>query len=257
MHPEMQKGDIIILRKIYNMQLRTKLLLAYLGLSILLFTCGGGIALQLVKRAVKSNIESNLSNGTHAIINLVKTSAEGSIKNYLRAVAEKNLEIASAIYQQHLNGEYTEAESRKKIHDILLDQTIGDTGYIYCINSQAIATVHPDPAVEGKNWSQFPFIHKQIALKTGYIEYQWKNPGESEERPKALYMAYFEPFDWIISVSTYRDEFKNLLPMEAIRQSVQELKFGDSGYVFLADSRGNILIHPELEGKNLFDLGAK
>jgi hypothetical protein len=61
----------------------------------------------------------------------VKTSAQGSIKNYLRAVAEKSLEIASAIYQQHLNGEYTEAESKKKIHDILLDQTIGDTGYIY------------------------------------------------------------------------------------------------------------------------------
>ncbi len=79
------------------MRLRTKLLLAYLGLSIILFTCGGVIALQLVKRAVKSNIESNLSNGTHAIINLVKTAAQGSIKNYLRAVAEKNLEIARAI----------------------------------------------------------------------------------------------------------------------------------------------------------------
>jgi PAS domain S-box-containing protein len=237
------------------MRLRTKLLSAYLGLSILLFTCGGVIALQLVKRAVKSNIESNLSNGTQAIIDLVKTSAQGSIKNYLRAVAEKNLELATAIYQEHLDGEYTETESKKKIHDILLDQTIGDTGYIYCINSQAIATVHPDPSVEGKNWSQYPFIHKQIELKTGYIEYQWKNPGEAAERPKALYMAYFEPFDWIISVSTYRDEFKNLLPMEEIRQSVQALKFGDNGYVFLADSRGNILIHPELEGRYLFDLG--
>ena len=250
-------GSIIILKRKYNMRLRTKLLLAYLGLSIVLFTCGGVIAFQLVKRAVKSNIESNLSNGTYAIINLVKTAAQGSIKNYLRAVAEKNLEIARAIYQQHLDGEYTEAESKKRIHDILLDQTIGDTGYIYCINSQAIATVHPDPLVEGKNWSQFPFIHKQIELKTGYIEYQWKNPGEVAERPKALYMTYFEPFDWIISVSTYRDEFKNLLPMEEIRQSVQALKFGDSGYVFLADSRGNILIHPELEGQNLFNLGQK
>lgn len=48
------------------MRLRTKLLLAYLGLSIILFTCGGGgIALQLVKRAVKSNIESNLSKSSH------------------------------------------------------------------------------------------------------------------------------------------------------------------------------------------------
>jgi len=42
------------------------------------------IALQLVKRAIEFNIESNLGNGTHAIINLVKTSAQGSIRNYLR-----------------------------------------------------------------------------------------------------------------------------------------------------------------------------
>ena len=80
------------------MRLRTKLLLAYLGLSILLFTCGEVIARQLVKRAAKSNIESNLSNGNHAIINLVKNYAQSSIRNYLRAVAEKNLEIARAIY---------------------------------------------------------------------------------------------------------------------------------------------------------------
>jgi PAS domain S-box-containing protein len=247
----------MVVKNINDMRLRTKFLLAYLGLTIILFTCGGMIALHLVKRAVKSNIESNLSNGTYAIINLVETSALGSIKNYLRAVAEKNLEIAKTIHQRHLDGEYTELESRKKIREILLSQTIGNTGYIYCINSQGVATVHPKTGVEGNNWSQFGFIHKQVELKTGYIEYQWKNPGEFAERHKALYMTYFEPYDWIISVSTYRDEFKELLPMEEVRQSVKALKFGASGYVFVADSQGNILIHPELEGENLFELGER
>jgi PAS domain S-box-containing protein len=243
--------------RIHGMRLRTKLLLAYIGLSTILFTSGGLIALHLVKRAVKSNIESNLNNGTHAIISLVETSTQASIENYLRAVSEKNLEIAKAIHQRHLAGEYTEKESRKKIRATLLSQTIGRTGYIYCIDSQGVATVHPNAGVEGKDWSQFKFIHKQIEMKTGYIEYQWKNPGEPAERPKALYMSYFEPYDWIISVSTYRNEFIELLPMEAIRQRVKALKFGASGYVFVADSHGNILIHPELEGQNLFELGEK
>ena len=243
--------------RITGMRLRTKLLLAYVGLSIILFTCGGIIALHLVKKAVKNNIESNLRNGTDAIINLVETSAQGSIKNYLRAVAERNLEIAKDIHQRHLDGEYTELESRKKIRDTLLSQRIGKTGYIYCVNSQGIATVHPNSGVEGNNWSQFAFVHRQIELKTGYIEYQWKNPGEIAEHPKALFMTYFEPYDWIISVSTYRREFKELLPMEEIRQSVKALKFGTSGYIFVADSQGNILIHPEIEGRNLFDLGER
>lgn len=239
------------------MGLRTKLLVAYLGLSIVLLLCGGLGALYLVKRAVTFNIESDLRNGTRAIINLVETAAQGSIINYLRAVAESNLEIAQRIYKKHQQGWLTELEAREQIRYTLLSQVIGKTGYIYCIDSQGIATVHPKQGVEGNNWASFEFIRKQMQVKTGYIEYQWKNPGEIESKPKAVYMTYFEPFDWIISVSTYREEFTELLPMEAIRQSVKDLKYGTSGYVFVSDRQGNIIIHPELEGRNLFKLSVK
>jgi PAS domain S-box-containing protein len=245
------------LKKIRDMGLRTKLLVAYLGLSIVLFSCGGLGALYLVKRAVTFNIESDLRNGTRAIINLVETTTQGSIINYLRAVAESNLEIAQRIYKQHQQGRLTALEAREQIRDILLSQVIGKTGYIYCIDSQGVATVHPKQGVEKNNWASFEFVREQMQVKTGYIEYQWKNPGETESKPKALYMTYFEPFDWIISVSTYREEFTELLPMEEIRQSVKDLKYGNSGYVFVSDRRGNIIIHPELEGRNLFKLSVK
>lgn len=245
------------LKKIRDMGLRTKLLVVYLGLSIVLFSCGGLGALYLVKRAVTFNIESDLENGTRAIINLVETTTQGSIINYLRAVAESNLEIAQRIFKQHQQGWLTEFEAREQIRAILLSQIIGKTGYIYCIDSQGVATVHPKQGVEGNNWASFEFVRKQMQVKTGYIEYQWKNPGEAESKPKALYMTYFEPFDWIISVSTYREEFTELLPMEEIRKSVKDLKYGASGYVFVSDRQGNIIIHPELEGRNLFKLSVK
>jgi PAS domain S-box-containing protein len=236
------------------MRLRTKLLIIYIGLSTALFTCGGLIALHLVSQAVKSDVENNFRNGTRAVINLVETTAQGAIKNYLRAVAERNLEIADAIYRQYLAGQFTESESRKRIRETILSQRIGESGYIYCVDSRGVATVHPNIEVEGNNWGHFEFVRKQTKKKTGYLEYQWRNPDELSERPKALYMAYFEPFDWIISVTTYRDDFKRLLPMDEIRHNVKELKFGESGYAFIADSRGDVLIHPELEGRNLFEL---
>jgi PAS domain S-box-containing protein len=242
------------LKQVRNLRLRSKLLLIYISLFVTLFGCGGAGALYLIKKTVNEYIENDLRNSTRAIINLVETTAQGSITNYLRAVAERNLEIAHRIHRQHLEGRLTQSQARQQIRTILLGQTIGSTGYIYCINSQGVATVHPNAKVEGNNWIHFDFVRRQTLLKTGYIEYQWQNPGETVARPKALYMTYFAPYDWIISVSTYRDEFKELLPMEEIRSSVKDLKFGISGYVFVTDRQGNLIIHPELEGENFYQL---
>ena len=245
---------MLSMQKIRDMRLHFKLLAAYLGLTVTLFAVGGLGALYLTKRAIESSIESELGHSTRTIINMVQVAAHGAIKNYLRAVAERNLEIANHLYARYLSGQESEAQVREKIRSILLGQTIGKTGYIYCIDSKGVAVVHPRPRVVGNNWSHFEFIRKQITIKTGYIEYQWRNPGEDAPRPKALYMTYFKPFDWIISVSSYREEFNQLLPMEEIRRSVKTLQFGPSGYAFILDYKGNILVHPELEGQNVLTL---
>ena len=242
------------LKTLRAMRLRTKLLAAYLGLAVVLFVSGGIGAVYMIERAIKINIENDLRHATRAIINMVETTAQGSIKNYLRAVAERNLEMAASIHRRHRQGRLTEAEARQEIRSLLLSQTIGKTGYIYCVDSWGVAAVHPNADVEGNNWLQFDFVRLQTRKKTGYIEYQWQNPGEPAARPKALYMTYFAPFDWIISVSSYRDEFHELLPMKEIRQSVKALKFGASGYAFVTDRQGNAIIHPEIQGQNIFKM---
>jgi len=241
-------------RKTADLSLRSKLLLVYLSLSTILFTSGGLGALVLVKKAIETNIESDLSNASRSIVNLVETATKASIANYLRAVAERNLEIARLIHGQYLDGKLTETQARSRIRTILLSQTIGSTGYIYCIDSKGVAVVHPNPRVQGNKFIQHEFIRQQTRLKTGYLEYDWQNPGETAPRPKALYMSYFEPYDWIISVSTYREEFRQILPMDEIRSSVKDLKFGYSGYVFVVERQGDIIIHPVLEGKNFYQL---
>ncbi len=234
---------------------RNKLLLAYLGLSIPLLIITSLAVLSIVKHSIEHNIESQLQNATDSIVSLVRGTASASIKNYLRAVAEKNLDIANHVYRTHLEGRMSREAAVGKIREILLSQVIGDTGYIYCINSQGIAVVHPRTGVEGWNWSTAAFVRQQIQQKTGYLEYDWKNPGETHTRPKALYMVYFEPLDWIISVSTYREEFASLINVEDLRDSVMAYKFGESGYSYIADDQGNTIIHPELPDYNIHQAG--
>jgi signal transduction histidine kinase len=136
---------------------------------------------------------------------------------------------------------------------LLLSQTIGSTGYNYCIDSRGVAVVHPNKGVLGNDYSYRGFIKKQITLRNGYLEYDWQNPGEPTPRPKALYMAYFEPWDWIVSVSSYRSEFAELVTVDDFRDSILNIRFGSNGYAFVLDPDGNILIHPNVSG-NIRDL---
>ena len=238
-----------LLRSFHNLRIRYKLLLSYSTVYILAIILGSTIIYSLVHSMVEDNIESVLQNSTSAILAMVKTSVEVSIKNHLRAVAEKNQEIVAGFYKMYREGILSEAEAKRRAESVLLSQRIGETGYIYCINSQGVTLVHPKKDLINRNFSpDFAFVKEQMARKEGYIEYEWKNPGETVSRPKALYMTYFAPWDWIISVSSYRSEFTSLVNVEDFRDSILSLRFGETGYSFVLNGGGETVLHPTVEG---------
>jgi PAS domain S-box-containing protein len=234
-----------------SLRIRYKLLISYALVFTLSISLGSALIYLLVRDTIKANIESELNNNTNAILNLVQTSAAVSIKNHLRAVAEKNRDIVRHFYKTFQRGELSEAAAKAKAAELMLSQPIGESGYIYCIDSEGVVRVHPQKALRRTSVSDFGFVQEQLKLKEGYIEYDWQNPGETEMRPKALYMVYFAPWDWIISASTYRKEFSHLVKVADFREAVQETHLGPSGYAFVIDSQGTAIIHPKLQGVNI------
>ncbi|MFH2057272.1 MAG: cache domain-containing protein [Pseudomonadota bacterium] len=207
----------------------------------------------MTKKNIESNIESELHNSTKAILNMVQTAANLSIRSHLQAIAGKNKEIVAGLYQQVLTGKITEKEAKNQATQILFSQRIGDTGYIYCLSSEGVLLVHPKPSLVGKNISNYPFIQQQLKKKDNYIEYEWQNPGDAVQRSKALYMTYFKPWDWIISASSYREEFKDLISAKEFSESIMNLRFGETGYSYVIDSKGNLIIHPAQPNTNIYD----
>jgi PAS domain S-box-containing protein len=234
-----------------NLPIRYKLLLSYSLVFTVSLSSGGFLLYTLVRNSITSNIESELSNTNETILNMVVTSAAVSIKNHLRAIAEKNREIAQYYYNNAKAGDIPEVLAKRKAAALFLNQTIGKSGYTYCMNSSGTVLVHPEKDLVGVNVAQFDFIQQQIKQKVGYLEYQWKNPSESESRPKALYMTYFEPWDWIISVTSYRREFRDVVDVDDFKASILGLRFGETGYSFVVDSQGKAIIHPKLQGVNI------
>ena len=240
-------------RRFRDLPIRLKLLLSY-SLTFLIVIAGGSASLYfMAHRAEEAKTQEEFRQSTTSIVNMVKTVVHVSIKNQLRAVAEENAKIVEGIYREQEAGNLSESEAKVRTREIFLTQTIGETGYLYCVDSAGVIRVHPNSVLEGQDLSEHAFIQEQKRRKWGYIEYDWRNPGEDRERPKALYMAYFEPWDWIISASCYRDEFSELVNVDGFRDSILGMRFGESGHPYVMNSEGTLIIHPTLEGISIIE----
>jgi two-component system, NtrC family, sensor kinase len=104
-----------------------------------------------------------------------------------------------------------EKNSFAELKEKIKSKKVGSTGYIFCMDSKGNLTVHPSS--EGKNIfdaqdsNGFHFIREMCEKKSGWIRYPWKNPGDPTPRMKIVRYDYFPPWDWIVAVGSYEDEF--------------------------------------------------
>lgn len=236
---------------IKNFPIRYKLLFIYSSCFMVIMSLSSLTIYSIVKQNVEANIESELKNSTSAIHNTIKTAVSVSIKNRLRGVAEKNYDIIRHLYDLSQKGEISVEEAKRRGTDIILSQSIGTSGYICILDGHGRVLKHPKKSLEGLDISDHRFVQEMIAIKNGYIEYEWQNPGDDHPRPKALYLKSFEPWDWMITVSSYRKEFLKLVEIDDFKQGILNLRFGKTGYSYVMDTKGNIIIHPELTGVNI------
>ncbi|XXJ18596.1 cache domain-containing protein [Desulfovibrio caledoniensis] len=234
-------------------RIRTKLYVAYAGAFLVIFLVAGGLIHAQVGDLLRRGTESELAKTTEALRTMVRATVDVSIRNYMRAVSEKCLDEARSLDRQVQRGRLTEAEARDRARETFLSMTIGREGRVYCLNSQGIMVVHHKRSLEGVDMSGLSFVREQIRRKDGFMTYEWKEPLEAGSRSKAVYMTYFEPWDWIISASAYREEFAQIVNVEDFRQRFFELRSGRSGYPFVLDHDGYLLIHPYLRGVHYSD----
>ncbi|MFH2060928.1 MAG: cache domain-containing protein [Pseudomonadota bacterium] len=232
-----------------NLPIRFKLIISYSFVFVTAMVLTSFFIYFLVRHIINTSIDSELKRSTSTILNIVKTSADTSIKAYLNGIAVQNRNMAIHFYNQYKKGAMSEQEARQMATQVILNQPVGQTGYIYCLNSFGVIKVHPEKKLLDTDLSEYKFIQYQKKYKQGYIEYDWKNPGELVDRPKAIYMIYFAPWDWIISASSYRSEFAQLVQVHDFKDQILALTFGKTGYSYIVDSNENIIIHPMIDLK--------
>lgn len=248
-----------------NLSIKFKLLLSFGSIFVVSIIITSFLNYSSSKEIISDLTVKELDQVIFMSYDRIYENLDASIKNYLRGIAESLKKDIDSYYAQFKEGKITEEEAKKLIENAVLSKKIGKTGYIYLLDSKGVIKEHPKKDLIGKDLTKHGFIQEQIKNKEGYLEYKWKNPGEDKERDKALYMTYFkeldyvisasayrEEWDYIISASSYKEEFNSLFNIKEIRDNLLRIKIGKTGYMYIMNSKGDLIVHPKQEGTNIY-----
>jgi two-component system, NtrC family, sensor kinase len=268
-----------------NLKLRWKMVVLVLPLvTIPIFIVGGVIGYISTKQAYlgitqtsKDDLEHmagftvDLLNSHYQQFQVYKQDKEKSFNKELATLTDLAYNVVQSQQRQYQSGRIDLATAKREAHNALSKVNVGDTGYIYVMDSKGELKVHV--AQEGTNVSNSQdekgryFIkemcEKALRSKPGevlYIVYPWKNAalGDKTLRKKVVAYRYFREWDWIIAAGGYLEESYEDADFErrsfaALKEKIKSKLVGKTGYIYCMDGSGNFMIHPTGEGKNFLN----
>ncbi len=255
------------MKRFRDWQIRIKMLIIFGVLFVLSMIFISAMIYHLTSITVKKLAKDDLEHIVDTIYDMVDTAIDSSVDNYLISSAEELRKSAAYFYSLYKEGKMTEEEAKGHYEDLILSNKIGTTGYPGIFNAKYAPESIPTamhPKIKGEDladpkWgSEFMQEAVKIALSDnprGVVYYEWDNLGKDEvKRKKALGVAYFEPWDFLIASSSYKDEFLDLVDVNKLREKINNIKIKDTGYPYVINTEGIAVIHPSLEGMNTLDL---
>jgi methyl-accepting chemotaxis protein len=130
-------------------------------------------------------------------------------------------------------------ESATALRKAIMDIRIGKTGYVYVLDSKGNYVITKDGKRNGENildatdtegrYFIREIVEKAVASKNSELfdsRYKWKSSDQEEARARVARLGYFAPWDWIIGIVAYEDEFfetRNAITAYARRNLVVQL----------------------------------
>ncbi len=157
----------------------------------------------------------------------------------------------------------TADEGYEKLRKTIMDIQVGETGYVYVLNSQGHYVISKGGARDGADINQAKdadgvlfiqeIVRKARSLKPGESAtqfYPWKNKGESEARMKVARIAYYEPWDWVIGASSYEADFYQAeRTISALSHKSFLVMLGLAGLTLLASTLAWFFVASKLSGE--------
>jgi two-component sensor histidine kinase len=183
-----------------------------------------------------------LSNIVWDIVNIKYKLSLSNKDLSLKSIQDETLNLVSTL--QYANDDYFYISDYNNVliaHPYLKDKDFTN-----------IKDVHDNPIVPA-------LVNIARTEEEGFIKYWWKkNNNDPTPYEKLTYAKNFAPWKWVIGTGVYIDDIEKELTLRKktlisrLKSILRSTKIGPSGYVYIFDSLGNMIIHPnkDLEGKN-------
>ena len=204
---------------------------------------------QSVEKTIRSSSFQAFNNSIEASYDIVDTALNESIKRYLRGIVITSAEFIAQI--EH-SDTLTKEQKKSLIQGYINSSKIGDSGYPYILSTRGELLFHP--IFQGRNVGEYRHIQEQIDNDDHFVEYLWTNPGEEKPRRKLVYSIYVEELDFIISASAYKDELLHFIDKTILKDKLNKYQYGKTGYVYVINLSGELILHPNYEGENIRSL---
>jgi len=230
-----------------SLPIRFKLLFAYSILFALAILLGSTAMLSFIQRTTEQSIENELAGSTQTLVSLVRANAQSAVRNRLRTTVESRKEILERLYDDTRAGRVSESRAKQLAADTFVGQPAGGGGRLCVLDSEGRYIIRPPNIVLTPD-----LVRRQIQANEGFFRYKSDSPG-TPARSVVFFFTRFQPWGWILSAFSYEDEFQSLVSADDIRDSLLAIRFGKTGYTFIIDSHGKLIVHPKLEGQNFYD----
>ena len=162
-------------------------------------------------------------------------------------------------------------QKQKKAIDYVANLRYGDNEYFYISNYDSVLISHP--SLQGRDMSDVrdsegvlivpPMVKIARERGQGFHSYSWeKLQGTGKVYKKLTFAKLIPDWKWVIGSGVYLDsvelqvERKKQELVRYLRKLLANTKIADTGYVYIFDSKGNMILHPNsnIEGKNFMNL---
>ncbi|MBF0537618.1 MAG: diguanylate cyclase [Nitrospirae bacterium] len=163
----------------------------------------------------------------------------------------------------------SEEKGKEKVLEDIRHFKYGQNDYIFISNYDSVLLSHPDEKLNKADFSKVRDIHGllvvppavDMARRMGeaYTSYWWYRLGEKDPAEKLTYSRNYSKWKWVIHTGVYIDDIKKEVErkkanaIETLERSLDMFRIGKTGYMYVFDSKKNMIIHPnkQLEHTNI------
>ena len=178
----------------------------------------------------------------------------------LTTVVETALFFFEKQYELARTGGMSEQRAREHAFSQMRELSYGGDGYIWVADENYTLVSHPDDTYQGRNASELvdeqgePIIPDVIRAAMqdgeGFYNYRWNRLYEERKLEKFSYVKYVPDWHFTIGSGVYIDDIEREVEarrqqaLSELREAFAEIKIAETGYLFIFDSSGRMLVHP-------------